>query len=196
MVATGNFKTEAPPSKLAPAGHCKILTSINVTPVCHHTPSMMHFQTRQMRSQATQYIYLHSEAATEPASDKSIKTSDFTGEAEDTYSAVCDGSTAYSATTETSFFTEDTDFSTHNTIWTITYVAYYTGTPTTGYKPYMTLTFYKRDTSNNDTLLFSKDIDLGTLSNEATATITNETGSVTTSDRLRIIVTMHERAPT
>jgi len=193
MAATLNLRTDQPPTKLYPDGHTKVMTSINQAAV----PSFIRSGSGSLKNQSiaplSTSIYLHAAAPTEPAGDGSVNTTDFTGLSATLYS-VAAGNYIKSFTSEAGFFTSDIDFSVHEVKWNLTYSAYYTGTPTAGYTPYIRFYFYKRDSSNNDTLLFDIKPSISTLVSEQSYTFL-PTGSVTTSDRLRIRVYGGEQAP-
>ncbi|MCK9370426.1 hypothetical protein M0R04_11000, partial [Candidatus Dojkabacteria bacterium] len=179
MASTLNFKTDQPPAKLTPAGHTKIATSINQTAIKSYIRSGSGSLKNQNLTPVSTNIYIHAAAPTEPAGDGSINTTDFTGLSATLYSAAA-GNYIKSFTSETSFFTADKDFDNEEAIWTITYVAYYSGTPTEGYTPYVKFQFYKRDSSNVDTSLFSVRPTISTLVSEQSYSF-RPRGSVTTS---------------
>ncbi|MEA2036713.1 MAG: hypothetical protein U9O94_04355 [Nanoarchaeota archaeon] len=166
-------------------------TSINVTPSREIIRSASgQSKARSIAANDTN-IYCHQNAATEPNTDGNIKTSIF-DDAETIYSG---NGYIKSFTSETGFFTSNQDFDEHENLWTMHYVNKYVNL-TSGYTPYMKVEFYKRDSSNNDTLLFSKEVSVGSIyiSNGNNVDFA-PTGSVTTSDRLRIRVYGGERAP-
>jgi len=167
-------------------------TYINVTP---------ERTIRRLSTGSTQYIYdwttvqniyCHQNAAPEPVSDGHILTSVF-DDAETEYS----GSAGYikSFTSSTGFFTFDQDLSLQPS-WTCYYNAKNTGVtaPAVGH---FRLYVYKRNSSNVDTFLFSTVYyPITTLYlNSGYSLILNPTGTVTTSDRLRIRVFMFEQVP-
>jgi len=184
MASTGYLKTQQLPSKFYPYGDTWVKTSINGDVKRFFYPSMMPLVVGAEFIDTNTSIYLHAAAPTEPAGDGSINETDFTGESVVAYSGA---PTSYikSFTSELGIFTSNQDFSSPATSWTIHYIVYYTGTPTPGYTPKMKIEFYKRNSSNADTFLFSKEVGVSILSNECTVNVT-PTGTVTTSDRLRI----------
>ena len=194
MVSTINFSTEQVASKLYPNGHCKINTSINNSLTTNTYSTVLGFELRRTFSMLGTLIYLQSEAATEPVSDDLLNFTVWNGPAV-TYSVTA-GNYVMSWTSDTGFFSVDTNFSEHDVKWIIYYLAWYTGTPQSGYTPVISFEFYKRDTANNDTLLFkTSNIGVTTLLNASTFSVA-PTGSVTTSDRLRIRVKSAEVIPT
>lgn len=133
-------------------------------------------------------IYLYSTEPTEPAGDGLISLTEFSGTVEDAYSGA-DGEIVKSFTSEAGFFTSNQNFGQQEDTWVIHYNCKSVDIDA-GYNGYIQFFFYKRDTDNNDTLLFS--------SNKFSSTIFKSqsgynntviiTGSVATTDRLRIKV--------
>jgi len=144
-------------------------------------------------------IYLHEEAATEPNTDDSINATTFSTDTEDTYSNIADPpGYIMSFTSEAGIFTEDQDFDDHNTKWTLKWNAKYAGTPPIGTTAFIRFEFYKRNASNSDTKLF--DVEPSGFSTLKSFTGNSysftPTGSVLTTDRLRIRVYIGSAIPT
>ena len=193
MSSVGKFRTQQIPSKFFSNGDSWLLTSINGITDRVYYPSMMPLVVGMEFISKDTSLYLHAAAPTEPVGDGSINTTDFTGESAVTYSGA-PGGYIKSFTSESGIFTSNQDFSSPPTNWTLYYIAYYTGTPASGRTPALKFEFYKRNSSNVDTLLFSKEVNLSNLSNERTVSVT-PTGTVTTSDRLRIRIYYWEKIP-
>jgi len=136
-------------------------------------------------------IYCHDDAAPEPVTDGLISSGSFVG-AEVEYSG--GAGVIHSFTSSGSFFSFDQGLNV-NGDWTIYYNAKATGVGS-GYVAYITFEFYKRDTNDNDTHLWSQTVRaIGGLYSPTGYTIaTSPTGTVTTNDRLRIRVTMGQEA--
>ena len=174
---------------------CRIDTSINNTPILLRHNISPQVYTEELCAEVDKPIYMHDEAATEPVTDESVNTTDFTGETEDTYSTA---STGYikSWTSETGFFTSNQNFDDHNNEWVINYNNKYDGTPPVGQNLGITLEFYKRNAANSDTLLFSKDLSISIFKSvTGYSTTVHPTGSVLTTDRLRIRVLATTEVP-
>lgn len=141
--------------------------------------------------QGSTNIYCHDEAATEPITDGNITTSVF-DVSEVEYSGPA--GTIHNFTSETGFFTADQTLNL-GTVWTIYYNAKASGVDL-GFTATITWTFYKRDTGDNDTELWSKTVvGVGALYGFAGLnTTTIPQGMVTTDDRLRIEVSMGQQA--
>lgn len=195
MAATHYFKTEVNEStgKLYIGGWLWFNTSINQTPVVGAYRSGS--QSTKWKSQPPlgTKIYCHIETPTEPAGDGQILTSTF-DDSETEYSLTGSGYIK-SFTSEAGIFTADQDFSEHEALWRV----YYNNkviNVTAGYNAYMQFQFYKRDSSNVDTLLFTAEVPQNSsyLGNGYSTTF-SPTGSVATTDRLRIRVYGGERLP-
>lgn len=192
----GYFRTEVVASKISPVGGSKVLTTINqpVNDVCRMS---LFFQIEHIHLvNLSTTIYMQSEAATEPAGDKLLNETTWSGPSAE-YSASGDPpGYIVSFTTDTGFFDADTDFDDHNASWTISYFARYTGTPPSGTTPYTHIEFYKRDESNTDTLLFSvKGGCASILVSEPYQITVTPTGTVATTDRLRIRIYISAAVP-
>ena len=139
-----------------------------------------------------QKIYCHQNAAPEPVADGHIKTVIF-DDAETEYS----GGVGYikSFTSSSGIFTSNQDLSIQPQ-WTAYFTAKNTGL-TSGYIGHFKLEIYKRNTSNNDTLLFSTTYyPIPTVYSAAgLSLVLSPAGTVTISDRLRIRVYMFEKLP-
>lgn len=145
-----------------------------------------------LRTSDTTPIYCHQDAATEPVTDGNIKFTTF-----DDSETIYTGSGGYikSFTSETSFFSSNQNFDASPIAWTIYWNGKVTGI-SPGYQGYIKFEFYKRNTSNVDTLLFSADTSCpGFYSVSGNTLNVVPAGSVTTADRLRIRVEMGERLP-
>lgn len=136
-------------------------------------------------------IYCHDDAASEPVTDGLISSGPFVG-SEVEYSGVA--GVIHSFTSLGSFFSSDQNLSLGDN-WTIYYNARVTGVDS-GYTAFIAFSFYKRDISNNDTFLWSKIVRgiSGFYNSSGLTTTTTPAGSVTTSDRLRIRVSMGQEA--
>lgn len=139
-------------------------------------------------------IYLHQNAPTEPAGDGSIKTIVF-DDAETEYSGEATGEGFVKRfTSEAGFFTANQTLS---GTWTIYYNAKVANV-TDSYQAYIQFGFHKRDADNNDTYLFvsPKYRTIGTFYSvtgyESTFTAS---GTVASTDRLRITVVVNEDIP-
>lgn len=194
MAYTGYFKTEKN-SGAKTNGWLWLATYINQTPA------------RTERRQATgsnHYIwdwsgasplniYCHQNAAPEPVSDGHILTSIF-DDSETEYS----GGVGYikSFTSSSGIFTFNQNFALHPN-WTMYFTAKNSGV-TPGYTGYFKAEVYKRNASNVDTLLFSSTYHPISIIYSAVGISEPlyPSGSVTTSDRLRIRIRMYEAAPT
>jgi len=139
-------------------------------------------------------IYCHQEEPTEPSGDGSILLDVFD-----------DSETEYSGSGYVKYFTSEEGFITVNqdyseaiwdgVIWTVHYNARFIDVPS-GYSPIFRASFYKRDSDNNDTLMFQAFIQPGGISFYSVVGLTcyaepyNWTGytdnAITTDDRLRI----------
>ena len=141
--------------------------------------------------QGSTNIYCHDEAATEPNTDGGITTSVF-DVSEVIYSA--GAGIIHSFTSEAGFFTADQPLNLGSD-WTIYYNAKATGV-TIGFDAFITWSFYKRDTDDNDTLLWSETVvGIGPFYGFAgLTTTTTPSGIVTSDDRLRIRVSGGEQA--
>jgi hypothetical protein len=193
MALTVYFKTEkaATTTKFGNAGYLWVDTSIGSTPVLSQQYGPCGSVKFSNIADATHRFYLHIHEPTEPAGDGAIVTDVFTG-SETEYSGL--GFIKY-FTSEAGIFSANTNFSEHECVWTISYMAKYANA-TAGYSPYIRFYFYKRDTSNNDTLLFYVSASLGTLYSVSPYTVNVvPSGSVTTDDRLRIGVYGGESLP-
>ena len=139
-----------------------------------------------------QKIYCHQDAAPEPVADGHIKTVIF-DDAEMEYS----GGVGYikSFTSSSGIFTSNQDLSIQPQ-WIAYFTAKNTGL-TSGYTGYFKIEICKRNSSNNDTLLFSTAYHpiSGFYFTSGLTLILNPAGMVTTSDRLRIRVYMFEGLP-
>lgn len=136
--------------------------------------------------------YCHQDAAPEPVADGHVKTAIF-DDAETEYS----GAAGYikSFTSSSGIFTFNQDLSIQPQ-WTAYFTAKNTGL-TSGYVGHFKLEVYKRNASNNDTLLFSSEYSPvpGVYPAAGLSLVLHPAGSVTTADRLRIRVYMHEAQP-
>jgi len=191
MAYVGYFKTEKN-SGAKSNGWLWLDTTINVDPD-RITRQLATGSIQFTRDWGSQNIYCHQNAAPEPVSDGHILTSTF-DDLETTYS----GATGYikSFTSSTGFFTKDVDLGVCPE-WTIYFNAKNTGVDR-GYIGYITFEFYKRNALNNDTFLFSVEYNPITSFYSFIGYTVNvqPTGSVTTSDRLRIRVKMGQKVPT
>lgn len=136
-------------------------------------------------SQGATNIYCHIEAAPEPASDGTITSGSFDA-SETEYSG---GSGVIKGFTSSgSFFLYDQPLAVGED-WTIYYNAKVFDVPVDNIGT-MTWAFYKRDTDDNDTFLWSTTVtNIGTIYGLTGLTVTTApTGTVTTTDRLRITV--------
>ncbi len=194
MAFTGYIKTDTNPSKLFPKGHTFIITSINKSSEISSNFFIDFMISTYHKSAISDQRYNFLDiGATEPVADAKLDSTAFGGTIT-TYSATCPGYVK-SWTSDAGIFTSNQNFDDHNTQWSITFNSYYSGTLASGNIAYMRFEFYKRDSSNNDTLLFStSNYSIGTINNEQTKYII-PTGSVTTSDRLRIRCYIYEAPP-
>ena len=171
-----------------------ILTNIGVDPIRRHYYAATGSSKFSFIAPITQKIYLHKDAASEPAGDLSITTGAFDS-TEIEYHVHGAGNIIASWTSETGFFPANINFDTLETVWQVRYVAKYSG-GTDGYTKYFRFNFYKRDASNNDTLLWYTDVSMSTLYS-GTGVLANvyPAGSVATTDRLRITAVGNESIP-
>lgn len=197
MSWTGYFRTEQVASKSG-SGYSFTTTSINnsLENTCRHS---IWFTLRLCHSSVLvdQVYYLHDDAPTEPATDGLISSTVYGGPYVE-YS-VTGNPPGYikSFTSETGFFSSNQDFSKHYVKWKIKYFAKYSGTLDSGHTAFIKFEFYKRDSSNNDTFLFSVKDGISTLTPlDGTEQTFSPSGSVTTSDRLRIRVYISSEVPT
>lgn len=191
MAYVGYFKTEMNVGAKS-NGWLWLETYINQTPT--RTTKILYTGSQHFERNwgATQNIYCHQNAAPEPVTDGHILTSTF-DDAETEYS----GSAGYikSFTSSSGFFAFDQDLAIHPT-WIAHFNAKNAGL-TPGYIGNFKLEVYKRNTSNNDTLLFAATYNpVGTIYNAVGLSLTMyPDGTVTTSDRLRIRINMYESLP-
>jgi hypothetical protein len=191
MAYTGYFKTE----KNVGAkwnGWLWLETYINQSPnrkTILLTTGSQHFERAW---DSTTDIYCHKNAAPEPVTDGHIKTTVF-DEVEQEWS----GSAGYihSFTSSSGIFTTNQDLSLQPN-WTVYWNARNTGV-SPGYSGHFKVEVHKRNVSNKDTLLFASTHQgvLGIYSGIGYAMTMSPAGTVTTSDRLRIRVFMHEAIP-
>lgn len=137
------------------------------------------------------YLYCHQETPTEPITDGQILSSSF-DDAETEYS----GAAGYihSFTSESGFITINQDLA-QQPEWTLYYNAKCSGTRP-GYVGFFIIEIYKRNSSNVDTLLCAAETLVGTAYSAVGLTLLiTPSGSITTSDRLRIRISMGERLP-
>ena len=199
MAVVVYFKTEKDEvdSKLYTNGWLWFETSINNTPARETIRSASGQSKHRSLAAVDENIYCHIEAPTEPVGDGSIKTTDFVTTGTETDTEYSGNGIIKSFTSETGFFSAVQNWDTHENLW----IAHWTGryaNKTSGYSPYIQFRFYKRDASNNDTLLFT--IEPSSLSTFALAngysTSFSPAGTVATTDRLRIEVYGNERIGT
>ncbi|MEA2036136.1 MAG: hypothetical protein U9O94_01405 [Nanoarchaeota archaeon] len=200
MAITTYFKTEKMPtsSKLSATGWLWITSTINQPNYINSIPTATKGKQYIIDTPGELDIYCHIESATEPAGDGKISTSDFNalGSQTDTeYSATGDPVWIKSFTSDTGIFTSNQDFGATETRWLISYQSKYAN-KTAGQIPFIKFYFYKRNASNADTLLFTAEGSVNSfyIGNGQSMYVT-PTGSVATSDRLRIRVEGGEAAP-
>ena len=189
MAFVGYTKTERNPLALV-KGWLWISTTINTGTdiIQHYCNGSMHYR-REVVGEGIN-IYCHDDAAPEPITDGEIRTSVF-DDAEVEYSGPA--GVIHSFTSAGSFFSFDQSMNVGSD-WTIYYNAKVSGV-TGGWTPFIIFSFYKRDTGDNDTFLWSQRAHVGTLYNIFGLDVdTTPVGSVTTADRLRIRVTMSQEA--
>lgn len=169
-------------------------TDINGTPnVMRDNKSLVGTKRIRMSGTAGRILYLKDASPTEPTTDGSISFTDFTSLFRVQYTTSSSPSFIKSFTSEAGIFTSNQTFS---AVWNIWYQAYATGVAV-GLTPSITFKFYKRNTSNSDTLLFQSlktSIPSAPTLQRFNLNI-NSMGSVTTSDRLRIRVEVEESLP-
>ena len=186
MSFTGYIKTE---KNLGAKwnGWLWLTTTINasIDIIQHQCNGSCHYR-RDIASDTGENIYCHSEAAPEPITDGEIRTSIFDS-AEIEYSG--GAGIIKSFTSATSFFDTDQDLGEAGEDWTIYYNAKVFDVPP-GNTGWMAWSFYKRDTDDNDTLLWFKTVFSIALAYTISgrSTTTTPIGTVTTADRLRIVV--------
>jgi len=200
MAVTIYTKTEVDEviGKLYTNGWLGFETSINQTPYREEIRSAS--GQNKYRSLASNGIdiYCHIEAPTEPVGDGSIKTTDFATTGSETDTEYSGNGIIKSFTSEAGFFTQNQNWDEHENLWTVHYQSKYAN-KTSGYIPYIQFRFYKRDSSNNDTLLFTEELSAGNDSFYIASGMSADFapgGSVLTTDRLRIEVYGNERLPT
>ena len=187
---TGYFKTERNPSAPIVNGWQWLDTTINQIPdiIQYQCNGSIHYR-RELLGNTE--IYCHDDAAPEPVTDGLISSGPFVG-SEVVYSGPI--GILHSFTSAGSFFSFDQGLDVDGD-WTIYYNAKATGVDS-GYTAFIIFAFYKRDTNNNDTHLWSHTVRaIGGLYSPTGYTVaTSPTGTVTTNDRLRIRVTMGQEA--
>lgn len=191
MAYIGYFKTEKNPGAKW-NGWLWLQTYINMTPIRTirqlSTGSIVYMRTWT----SVQNVYCHSETPTEPVTDGQILTSVF-DDAEIEYNGPA--GYIYSFTSETGFITANQDLSVQPA-----WIAYFTAknlNVSSGYTGHFSLEIYKRNSSNNDTLLFSSTY-VGVPGVYPAAGLTmslTPTGTIITTDRLRIRIYMYEAIP-
>jgi hypothetical protein len=145
-----------------------------------------------------QNIYCHQNAADEPSGDGRILTSIF-DDTETEYSGAegyIKSFTSSDPTGANRLFTSNQDFSVHPA-WTVWFTAKNDGV-SPGYQGVFRLEVYKRNTSNVDTFLFSSEYQPITsiYPSAGLSMPMYPSGTVTTSDRLRLRIYMYEALPT
>lgn len=136
-------------------------------------------------------FYLKDASPTEPTTDGTVSLTDFSGMSVKNYTATSSGYIK-SFTSEAGIFTTNQTLS---GVWNFTFQGKVSGL-TPGFSGFIKFEFYKRDTSNIDTLLFGFEEPLPLFPPVFGKTLNiSASGSVLTTDRLRIRVHVSERLP-
>lgn len=190
MAFVGYFKTEKNAFGPLIKGWQWINTTINQDPdiIQYQCNGSVHYR-RELTGSVD--IFCHDDAAPEPVTDGLIAAGPFVG-SEVEYSG--GPGVIHSFTSAGSFFSFNQNLNIDGD-WTIYYNAKAAGVDD-GYTAFITFAFYKRDTDDNDTLLWSEKIrGVSALYSPAGYTfVTTPAGAVTTDDRLRIRVSMGQEA--